>query len=113
MNFKLPELMLATLMLWPAVTATPDNVKLPAPGTVVIVTALSALAGLSFGSVKPKSAAANVYGVSSPVVTVLSVPAGASLTDVTSMVSVLADASRSTPPLAVPPSSCTWNVKLA
>ena len=24
--------MFATLMLWPAVTATPDNVKLPAPG---------------------------------------------------------------------------------
>ena len=37
----------------------------------------SCSAGLSLGSVKPKSAAANVYGVSSSVVTVLSVPAGA------------------------------------
>ena len=83
--------MFATLMLWPAVTATPDNVKLPAPGIVVIVTAVSALAGLSLGSVKPKSAAANVYCVSSSVVTVLSVPAGASLTEVTSTVIVLAD----------------------
>jgi hypothetical protein len=40
-------------------------------------------------------------------------PAGASLTEVTSSVSVFADASRSTPPFAVPPSSCTWKVKLA
>src|SRR2546428_13840746 len=44
---------------------------------------------------------------------VLSVPAGASLTDVTSMVIVLGLWSRSTPLLAVPPSSCTWKVKLA
>ena len=83
--------MLATLMLWPAVTATPDSVRLPAPGSVVIVTALSALAGLSFGSVKPKSAAVKVYCVSSSVVTVLLVPAGASLTAVTLTVIVLAD----------------------
>ena len=46
-------------------------------------------------------------------VTVLSAPAGASLTAVTLMVIVLGDWSRSTPPLAVPPSSCTWKVKLA
>src|SRR5205085_1411917 len=37
----------------------------------------------------------------------------ASLTALTLMVTVLADWSRSTPPLAVPPLSCTWKVKLA
>ena len=36
------------------------KVKLPAPGRVVILTASSALAGLSFGSLKPKSAAVKV-----------------------------------------------------
>src|SRR4051794_27083943 len=36
---------------------------------------------------------------------------GASLTAVTLMVRVLGDWSRSTPPLAVPPLSCTWKVK--
>ena len=34
------------------------------------------------------------------------------VTLVTSMVIVLAEASRSIPPLVVPPSSCTWKVKL-
>ena len=83
-----------------------------APGIVVILTAVSAFAGLSFGSVKPKSTAAKVYCVSSNVVTVLLVPAGASFTAVTLTVIVFAEASRSTPPFAVPPSSCTWKVKL-
>jgi hypothetical protein len=105
--------MLTTLMLWPAVTATPDSVRLPAPGMAVILTAVSALAGESLGSAKPKSAAANVYCISSFVVTMLFVPAGASLTAVTLTVIVFGEASRSTPPLEVPPSSCTWKVKLA
>jgi hypothetical protein len=47
------------------------------------------------------------------VVTVLLAPAGASFTDVTSIVIVLALWSRLTPPLAMPPSSRTWKVKLA
>ena len=38
---------------------------------------------------------------------------GASLPALTLMVKVLADWSRSTPPLAVPPLSCTWKVKVA
>ena len=38
---------------------------------------------------------------------------GASLTALRLTVSVLAEAARSMPPLAVPPPSCTWNVKLA
>jgi len=38
---------------------------------------------------------------------------GASLTGVTSKLSVFGVGSVSLPPLAVPPSSCTWNVKLA
>jgi hypothetical protein len=36
-------------------------------------------------------------------------PAGASLIALIVMLSVLAEASRSWPPLAVPPLSCTWN----
>jgi hypothetical protein len=47
------------------------------------------------------------------VVTVLFAPDGASFTEVTSSVIVLAEASRFTPAFAVPPSSCTWKVKLA
>jgi hypothetical protein len=46
-------------------------------------------------------------------VTVAFVPAGASFTDVTFTVIVFADASRATPPFVVPPSSCTWKLKLA
>ena len=80
----------------------------------MIVTAVSALAGLSFGIGEAEvGRGERVLRVFAACVTVLSVPAGASLTEVTSTVIVLADASRSTPPLAVPPSSCTWNVKLA
>jgi hypothetical protein len=55
----------------------------------------------------------NVYGTSSIAVTVAVLPAGASLTEVTFTEIVLADASRSRPPFAVPPSSRTWKVKLA
>ena len=44
----------------PEVTATPDSVRLPATGGVLIFTAASVLAGVSPGSVKPKSAAVNV-----------------------------------------------------
>ena len=91
-------------------TATPESVRLPAPGTVVTLTFNKALTGASDGSVKPKSAAVNVYAVSSRVVTVLLVPIGASFTDVTLTVIVRGVASRSTPPFATPPLSCTWNV---
>jgi hypothetical protein len=47
------------------------------------------------------------------VVTLALVPEGASLTGVTLTVSTFAVGSRSAPPFAVPPSSRTWNVKLA
>ena len=67
--------MSAALMLCPAETATPDSVRLPAPGRVVIFTASRPLAGVSLVSLKAKSAAVKVYGVSSAVVTVLSAPA--------------------------------------
>ena len=83
---KLP--MLAKLMLWPAVTATPLKVRLPLPGKVVMVTAAKLLAGLSFGSLKPKSAAVKARPVSSSVVRVALVPAGASLTAVTVRIKV-------------------------
>src|SRR5205823_4041337 len=110
-----PALMSATVTNWPAVTAMPLLVSVPDArvGIVVISTAASALAGLSFGSVKPNSSAVKVWAVSSLVVIVLCVSAGASFTLVTLIVIVLADWSVSTPPLATPPLSLTWNVKLA
>ena len=52
--------MSASVMNWPAVTATPLSVSVPAAGSVVIFTASRLLAGESLGSVKPKSAAVNV-----------------------------------------------------
>jgi len=61
----------------PFVTAFPPEVSVPAAGSVVIFTAANWLGGLSFGSVKPKSAAVNTYGESSARVTVLEVPTGA------------------------------------
>ena len=110
---SLPDVMSASVTTWPAVTAAPLSRSDPPAGSVVILIASRALAGVSNGSVKPKSAAANVTAVSSRVVIVLSAPAGASLTAVTLNVMVLGDWSRSTPPLAVPPSSRTWKVKAA
>ncbi|CAH0356291.1 hypothetical protein AQB9606_04664 [Aquabacterium sp. CECT 9606] len=52
--------MLAAEITWPAVTATPFKVRLPAPGKVVIFTPSKVLAGESLTSVKPKSAAVKV-----------------------------------------------------
>ena len=68
---------------WPTVITTPLNRITPLPGKVLITTDCSVLDGLSLGSVKPKSAAANVRAVSSTAVSVASAPAGASLTGVT------------------------------
>ena len=79
--------MSATVTNWLAVTATPLFVSVPAPGSVVIFTAASVFAGLSFASPNPKSDAVNTYAVSATAVTVLSVPVGASFTDVTVTVS--------------------------
>src|SRR5690349_18270472 len=44
--------MLATVMVCPAVTPAPDNVRLPAPGMVVSFTAVSALAMASCSRVR-------------------------------------------------------------
>ena len=98
--------------------ATPLKHSSPLAGNVLILTAAKMLAGLSFASAKPKSAAVKVLVPSSDTVTVASKPVGASLTGasltgVTLTVMVLALGSRSTPPLAVPPLSRTWKVKLA
>jgi hypothetical protein len=105
--------MSAALTNCPAVTATPESLRLPAAGSVEILTAASALPEESLESLMPKSAAENVCDVSSSTVSERFVPAGASLTDVTSTVIVFDDASSATPPFDVPPSSCTWKVKLA
>ena len=88
LNCNQPLLMSDNAMLCPAVTATPLSVNKPAPGSVLILTANRPLAGESLGSVNPKSLAANVSTVSSNVVTVLSVPDGASLTELTVIVTV-------------------------
>src|SRR5438552_1650065 len=112
-NFSRPASMSPTLTNCPAATAAPWTLSVPVPGSVVIFTAWKALGGVSWGSVTRRSARANVYGVSSSVVTVVAVPTGASLTGVTFTVSARGVGSRSTPPFAVPPLSCTWNVKLA
>ena len=112
-NRSRPPLISATAIVCPLVTATPLSVRLPAPGSELIFTARSVFAGESFGSPNPKSAAPNRYGVSSGVVTDFEVPEGASLTEVTLIVIVFGAGSRLRPPLAVPPLSCTWKVKLA
>ena len=52
--------MFAVVTVCPAVTAAPDNVNVPVVGSVVITTDWKALAGVSFGSVNPKSAAVKV-----------------------------------------------------
>ncbi len=53
---------------------------MPWVGSVVITTAFRPFAGLSFGSVKPKSAAVRAWLPSSASVIVLSAPDGASFT---------------------------------
>ena len=58
-------------MLWPAVTATPDSVRLPAPGMVVIFTAESALAGAVVRIGEAEVGRGEGVRVSSQVVTVL------------------------------------------
>jgi hypothetical protein len=74
---------------------------------------MSAFSGASPGSLKPKVAVVKTNVPFSFVPTEMLAPTGASLTGLTSMVIVRATASRSRPPLAVPPLSRTWKVKLA
>src|SRR5690349_10249926 len=124
-NVSGPPTILPLLMLmnWPVVTATPPNSSVPLVGSVVIFTALNTLAGpvptgaVSFGSLKPKSLAAMVKAFAcsvpfSSIDIVLLVPVGASFTLVTLIVIVLGVTETSEPPLATPPLSCTWKVKL-
>ena len=60
-----------------AMTAVPSSASVPTAGRVTIVT-LASVAPASSSS-KPKSSAVKVYGLSSPVVTVLSAAVGAVL----------------------------------
>ena len=108
---KLPKL--ATGIDWLSVTSTPLSLRVPATGSEVMMMALRVLAGESDASAKPKSAAAKVLLPSSSTVIVLLAAVGASLTGVTLMVMVLAVVLVSTPPLAVPPLSCTLKPKVA
>ena len=66
----------------------------------LILTAAKALAGLSWLSLKPKSAGLKVWLPSSAMVIVVSVPAGASLTELTVTVTLATLLSRS-PSLAL------------
>ena len=69
------------------------------------LTAFKLLAGLSLGSLKPKSEVLSVYGVLSGEKTVVGVPTGA-LFGTAKLKSILTGfGSRSIPPFAVPPSS--------
>src|SRR5438477_116409 len=96
-----------------AVVARVLRVSVPAAGSAVMVTAAKALAGVSLGSEKPKSAARSEERRVGKECSALVVPDGAKITLVTSMVIVLGDWSRFTQPLRVPPLSCTWKVKEA
>jgi hypothetical protein len=86
-------------------------VSAPATGSESIFTAASVLP--SRVSLKPNADALKTKGVFSSVPTETSAPEGASLTAVTLMRIVRELVSVSAPPLAVPPSSFTRNVKLA
>ncbi len=108
---RLPAAIEAAVTISPPVSTVAPSRSVPAPGAVVITTAWKA--SPSAGSLKPKSASWKTWPVSSAVTTVLSAPLGASFTAVTSIVRVFAVGSVSTPPFAVPPSSCTWKLKLA
>ena len=78
---------------WFRVTAVPLSVRLPAPGSCVILTVTNA--SPMSASLKPKSLATRVRLASSPMVMVLSAALGASFTDVLTTVVVAL--------LAVPP----------
>src|SRR5206468_991349 len=102
----------------PATTGvTPPRSNWPGEGMLVISTLVKVLAWpveASAGSVKPKSVDEKAYVPSSLIATVLSLPCGASLTALTlKPIDVVVLGSVSTPPLATPPLSCTWNRKFA
>src|SRR5438874_13756619 len=99
--------MSATEKTAPAVTATPLSLRLPAPGRVVISTAARLLAGLSFGSLKPKSSRSEERRVGKEGGSVWLPTEGASCTEVTLRVIVFGLRSRSTLQLVVPPPSST------
>src|SRR2546429_9878927 len=112
--------MAVVLMLWPVGTGEPLRVSVPTVGSETIVAAWNALAGpvpvggVSFGSVKPKSASVIAYDVSSrtgPAALPL-VPAGASVTELTVTVITLGVGSVLPLGATVLPSSLTWNVML-
>ena len=97
-NLSLLPVMSAMAIEAPSVTEVPLLAKVPFAGRVVILTAVSAFAVVSLGSENPKSELAKVWAVFSRVVTVLSVPAGASFTELTVMDTVSVS---DKPPLSV------------
>ena len=82
--------MSAAEMTWPAVTATPLCFSVPAVGSVVILTAASAVRRRVVRVAEAEVGGRERVGGVLCVVTVLSAPAGASFTDVTLTVIVLA-----------------------
>ncbi len=85
-NTRFPAATSAVVITWPAVTAVPDRVSVPAVGSVSIRTALKLSPAST--SLNPKFAVVKVWVVSSLMVTVALVPAGASFTLVTVIVKV-------------------------
>src|SRR5438045_1421811 len=104
--------MSATVTKSPAATASRLSYRVPWGGRVVIFVERKLSAGLSLGSLKPESLALSVLSLHDALPILLLVPAGASLTEVTLMVIVLAGWSRSTPLLRVPPSSQRWSTRV-
>ena len=77
--------MCAFAIPWPSVTSTPSSSRSPAASRAVTLTLTNPSPS---ASMKPKSAAVNVYASPSSVVTVLFAAVGASFTAVTSTVMV-------------------------
>ena len=117
MSTRVPEnVMLASLVPLPAEKvspAVPLRVSVPSATVSISCTGLLA-ASMSATDIRLPLAVEKISGV---FVLPLCAPGtpltGASFTAVTFTVIVLGVVSRSTPPSAVPPVSCTWNVKLA
>src|SRR2546430_2557245 len=80
-----------TAITWPAVTLTPLSLSVPLPGKLVTVTDCSVSPSAS-GSVKGKSALANVYGDPSTVVAVWFAVVGEIGVTITVSVAALLDA---------------------
>ena len=111
-KMRLPAMISPAAITVPAVTALPDSVSVPAPGSVVILTACQhvgrRVVRIGEAEVGRREGVRRVLVVRDRVVGARRRVVDRSDVDRHACSRV---GSRSTPPLAVPPSSCTWNVK--